>query len=123
MPFSKGHSVGRPKGTLNRVTIEIRDAARAIVDDPVYRAGLLTRLLNGEAPHMETLMWHYAYGKPKETIEVSAPDTFAGLSQAELAEQAEAIARELRAAADAEAQRQLTDGSTIDAVVIEQEAQ
>jgi hypothetical protein len=27
------------------------------------------RLIAGKAPHMETLLHHYAYGKPKELIE------------------------------------------------------
>ena len=60
---------GRPKGALNHTTREVRNAARAIVDDPIYRMNLQARLLEGKAPHMETLLWHYAYGKPKETIE------------------------------------------------------
>lgn len=61
---------GRTKGTPNKLTTEVREAARAIVDDPAYRESLIKRLHAGLAPHMETLLWHYAYGKPKETIEV-----------------------------------------------------
>lgn len=65
-----GPGPGRPKGIPNKVTIEIRQIAKSIVDDPTYRESLLTRLSAGEAPHMETLMWHYAYGKPVDKIEV-----------------------------------------------------
>jgi hypothetical protein len=61
---------GRPKGSVDYISREVRAAARAIVDDPEYRTLLIARLKVGEAPHMETLLWHYAYGKPKETIEV-----------------------------------------------------
>jgi hypothetical protein len=62
---------GRPPGSLNKTTREIRDAAKAILDRPEYRASLKKRLDAGKAPHMETLLHHYAYGKPKETIEES----------------------------------------------------
>ncbi len=64
---------GRPKGALNRTTREIRDVARAILDRPEYRASLQRRLDAGKAPHMETLLHQYAYGKPKEIIEQAGP--------------------------------------------------
>ncbi len=63
-----GPGPGRPKGSLNKTTTEVRDLARQIVDDPEYRQALKLRVSLGEAPHMETLLWHYAYGKPKETV-------------------------------------------------------
>ena len=61
---------GRPKGSPNKVTPEVRLAARAIVDDPSYRKGLKTRVETGKAPHMEPLLWHYAHGKPADTVEL-----------------------------------------------------
>ena len=63
---------GRPKGSPNKATREIRDAARALVEDPAYRRALAKRLRNGKAPQMEVLLHHYAYGKPKETLDVDA---------------------------------------------------
>lgn len=54
------------------VTREIRDAAREILENPRYRKSLEARLLKGRAPHMETLLHHYAYGKPKDTFDVDA---------------------------------------------------
>lgn len=33
--------------------------------NPEYMKGLQERLLAGKAPHMETLLWQYAKGKPK----------------------------------------------------------
>ena len=60
---------GRPKGAKNKTTIEVREAARLLVESPEYRASLESRLNKGSAPHMETLLWHYAFGKPKETHE------------------------------------------------------
>jgi hypothetical protein len=62
---------GRQRGTVNKVTVEIRDAARRLLELPDYRRNLRTRLIEGKAPHMETLLFHYAYGKPKETVEQS----------------------------------------------------
>lgn len=45
-------------------------AANALVDDPVYRkklaADLRARRLH---PTIESMLWYYAKGKPKETVE------------------------------------------------------
>lgn len=58
---------GRPKGALNKATREIKDIAAGLLADPAYVTSLKRRLTSGKAPHMETLLHHYAYGKPKET--------------------------------------------------------
>lgn len=60
---------GRPKGVPNKATREIKDAARALVESPTYRTKLKERLEDGKAPHMETLLHHYAYGQPKHVID------------------------------------------------------
>lgn len=60
---------GRPKGQPNKATAEIRDAARAIVEDKDYAESLKKRVIAGKAPHMETLLFHYAYGKPKDVTD------------------------------------------------------
>lgn len=75
-PFVKGDPrAGRPKGTPNKVTIEVRELARAMVENETYRSRLGRRLRSGKlAPAVETMLWHYAYGKPKETHEVTGPD-------------------------------------------------
>lgn len=74
-PFVKGDKrAGRPKGVPNKVTLEVREAAASIVDDPVYRANLASRARRGKlAPAIESMLWHYAKGKPKETVEHSGP--------------------------------------------------
>lgn len=65
-----GNPAGRPKGVPNRVTAEVRAAATELVDDPAYRAKLLTDLRHRRvAPAVETMLWYYAKGKPKERIE------------------------------------------------------
>ena len=59
----------RPAGSLNKTTGEIRDAARAILGWPEYRASLEKRLGADKAPHMEVLLHHYAFGKPRDKVE------------------------------------------------------
>ncbi len=37
-----------------------------------YRDALKRRILSGRAPHMEVMLHHMTYGKPKETLALSA---------------------------------------------------
>ena len=93
MPFTFGNP-GRPKGSTGRKANEVRDAARAIVDDPDYRLSLKARVMLGTAPHMEPLLWHYAYGKPIERVEVKdTTNEFDGLTAEQLRREAVEIAR------------------------------
>lgn len=61
---------GRPKGIPNKRTREIQAFAAKMLEDADYVKELAVRLRRGKAPHVETLLYHYAYGKPKETIAV-----------------------------------------------------
>ena len=75
MPFTKGQPRlwGRAKGVPNRTTAEGRALAEQLVSDPIYRANLRERLLAGRVhPCIEQMLWHYAHGKPKEEVELSA---------------------------------------------------
>ena len=46
-----------------------------LLHDARYRAGLEERLHGGKvAPAVECMLWHYAYGKPKETVQLQNPD-------------------------------------------------
>lgn len=73
--LKRGGSPGRPKGVPNRATTEIKAACEQLLNDPVYRERLHARLLAGDLPPgMESLIWYYAYGKPKEQLEVNVPD-------------------------------------------------
>ncbi len=78
--FKRGHKGmgGRPPGSLNRTTLEVREFARHQIEDPEYQAGLRRRMIAGKAPQMEMLLFHYAYGKPVERHEVTASATAAG---------------------------------------------
>ena len=66
----KGHSGnpnGRRKGVPNKATLEQKEFARQVPMSDEYRAGVIRRVVAGEAPHLEILMHHQAFGKPKET--------------------------------------------------------
>ena len=65
----------RPKGSLNRATREIREASRLLLANPEYQASLRARLIAGKAPHMETLLHQYAWGKPKDTTILEGDDS------------------------------------------------
>ena len=69
MVFHKGKpkTGGRKPGTPNKATVEIKEFARSILEDPLYQKRLKDRVIQGKAPHIEALLFHYAYGKPTET--------------------------------------------------------
>ena len=59
---------GRKPGQQNRATLAAKEMALKYLADPKYEESLKERLLEGKAPHMETLLHQYAFGKPKETV-------------------------------------------------------
>lgn len=62
---------GRQKGTPNKVTTEIREQSRQLLS-PDYWDRFRKRLEAGEvAPQLEAKLWAYAYGEPKQQMEVS----------------------------------------------------
>lgn len=75
MPFQKGQSgnpKGRAPGTVPKVTQEVRALCRTLIANGQYRRTFRKRLFAGElAPPLEALVWHYAYGKPKETVDLT----------------------------------------------------
>jgi hypothetical protein len=75
--LKKGH--GRPKGVPNKATREAKVVCNALVDDPVYLKNLRRRMRHGTAGTIETLIWHYAKGKPTERIELGADKSLAYL--------------------------------------------
>lgn len=65
---------GRPKGVPNKANREIKDLARKLLEDDEYQRSLAERLKDGRAQTVEALLYHYAYGKPKETVEHGGVD-------------------------------------------------
>lgn len=60
---------GRPKGSKNRDTTEVREFCRTLCEDFKYRQGLLKRLRAGKcAPALETMLWDRAFGKVQDVI-------------------------------------------------------
>jgi hypothetical protein len=66
--MAKGRKTGgRQPGSLNKATIEMKQACAELVDDPAYRAKLKQRLLAGTlSPALESLLWYYAKGRPRD---------------------------------------------------------
>jgi hypothetical protein len=59
---------GRKPGVPNKATQDVKTFCQEFMGSEEYRENAKRRVLRGRAPHLETLMMHYAYGKPKETI-------------------------------------------------------
>ena len=70
--MAKGRKTGgRLPGSLNKATVEVKQACAELVDDPGYRRRLGERLRAGElSPAVECMLWHYAKGKPKDESRV-----------------------------------------------------
>jgi len=66
--------MGRPKGSPNKATTEIKLASRKLLQDKGYQDSLKFRLAAGKAPHMEVLLHHYAFGKPADKTEHTGED-------------------------------------------------
>src|SRR5262249_639506 len=52
--------------------------ARDFLASDTYRANVKRRIMGGKAPHMEVLLHHYAFGKPKFQVgdaEVTSPQS------------------------------------------------
>ena len=73
MPFAKGRikTGGRQVGTPNQATVEIKEFACSILEDASYQTKLRQRIMDGDAPQIEQLLYHYGYGRPKTELEVN----------------------------------------------------
>lgn len=69
--LKRGGQKGGPKKTI---TDEARRLSRKLLSDPTYRKTLIARLRSGTIqPGVEALLYYFAYGKPKETVETVPP--------------------------------------------------
>lgn len=65
--------------------IEAQTFAKNLLDDPHYRETLKMRLMSGDLPpNLEAMLFHYAFGKPVETIAVEDNRELEKLSDTEL---------------------------------------
>lgn len=74
MPFKKGQSgnpAGKPKGTLNKATAEVRGWLEKLMTSKKYRESAERRIVAGKAPHLEGYALQLIGGKPTEHVEVS----------------------------------------------------
>jgi hypothetical protein len=63
---------GRPKGMPNPVSVEARELVRQMVNDAQYQARLRRDFaLRKLHPTIESLVWAYAIGKPRQDIQVT----------------------------------------------------
>jgi hypothetical protein len=67
--------------------------ARRLLDDPAYWKSLKRRLIRGEAPRLEQLIWEYGYGRPRAELD-DAPGTDQPTDLVQLLEQLEAPDRQ-----------------------------
>lgn len=117
--FREQMGKGRPPGRPNRRTIIGREFAQGILESEEYQQSLKRRIENGTlSPLVEILLYHYAYGKPKETVEIRrGPIDLSGLSTDELAQRAHSLAKQILERESHE-QEHLTNERTIEAVAL-----
>ena len=80
---------GRPKGCKDKVRRQVKTIALDLLGDDEYQRNLAKRLRKGTlAPALEAMLWHYAFGKPVERMEIGGRDDFfkAVLAQASVGE-------------------------------------
>jgi hypothetical protein len=69
--LKRGGSPGRPRGSRNRTTREAKALAESILQDAAVQARLLADARRGKLPPaVMVMLFHYAYGKPKESVEL-----------------------------------------------------
>lgn len=92
-------------GATNFTRSEAQQFARGILQSDDYRNSLKSRAKTGTLPpQVETMLWHYAYGKPVEQLNVtnSSGLDLSQMGSAELADIATRLADAMREAKEVE---------------------
>jgi hypothetical protein len=101
LPWYVGHN-----GATNLTRHEAQSFARQLLDSADYRDSLQKRIRTGDLPPaVETMLWHYAYGKPVEQVQLQVSTVEQDLSQlssAELEQRAKELLDALREAREVE---------------------
>jgi hypothetical protein len=97
---------GRKPGIPNKATLEVRAICSELVSDLDYREKFKRRLHAGRlAPAVECMVWAYAFGKPKETLEIAGPDG-APIQHVDVSSLPDKLLRELLSVHDQLAERE-----------------
>lgn len=62
---------GRKPGVPNKASVEIKEIARRLLEDPEYQASLKVRLKRGSAGAVEPLLYQYGYGHPSKVVDLA----------------------------------------------------
>lgn len=93
------------QGSTNLMRTIVQQRAREILESDDYKASLNRRIKSDTLPPgVETMLWHYAFGKPAETLNVNMNEDLSKLSMDELLERARSLGEkieEIKAVEDA----------------------
>jgi hypothetical protein len=65
---------GRRKGTPDKATRDVKALCASILNDPLYLRNLRQHAIERKlAPAVECLLFHYAYGVPRQPVEIDPP--------------------------------------------------
>ena len=104
------------RGTTRFSQQEAKSFCRRILSTDAYRVQLEKRLLSGSLPPaLETMLWHYSYGRPVETVVVREEvEDLSVLSVSDLAKRMSEMQAALRQAEEIE-QELVEDGKPVSA--------
>jgi hypothetical protein len=113
-----GARIGRPPGAMNYANRELKEFWENFFVSEVWRQSAQKRILDGDAPHLESYLLSMVYGKPRETVDLSLTvqaEDFSKLSMKDLEQRAAEIASQL---AEANALAQALDLDDFDATTV-----